>query len=191
MSATWLTADLHLGHKLVAEMRGFRDPQEHDDFIVAKWRKVIQPDDDVWVLGDISGGGSAAQLGALATLLPLPGRKILVAGNHDGVHPMHGRAMLRWAPFYADIFEHVCSAAQLRVEGHRIRLSHFPRVADHTQEIRYANWRPPIYPEWLVHGHTHSLEVRTSLNEIHVGWDAWRRPVNLGEIGAIIRSTTL
>lgn len=188
---TWLTSDLHLGHTLVSTMRGFRDPQEHDDHIVARWRKAIKPEDDVWILGDISAGGSGGQLRALATLLPLPGRKILVAGNHDGVHPMHGRAALRWAPFYNDVFEHVCSEAQLRVEGCKLRLSHFPRVADHTQEIRYPNWRPPIFPEWLLHGHTHSQEVWTSANEIHVGWDAWRRPVNLGEIGALIRASNL
>lgn len=188
---TWLTSDLHFGHKLVADMRGFRDPQEHDDSIVARWRKMIKPEDDVWILGDLSGGGAGPQLSALATLLPLPGTKILVAGNHDGIHPMHGRSALRWAPYYHDIFTHVCSEATLRLNGHKLRLSHFPRVADHTQEIRYPEWRPPIRDSYLLHGHTHSLEVQTSQWEIHVGWDAWKRPVNLGEIGVMIRNTPL
>lgn len=188
MSSVWLTSDLHFGHPKVAAVRGFRDFQEHDDSIVAKWRRMVQRDDEIWVLGDISSGGEESQLRALATLLTLPGHKRLVAGNHDSVHPMHGRKVLRWMPFYLDVFEHVCSEARLNVEGEKLRLSHFPSMADHTEKPRYMDWRPPHGEHWIIHGHTHSNIAITADLEINVGLDAWGlKPVNLGEIGKMIR----
>lgn len=188
MSATWLTSDLHLGHKLVSDIRGFRDPQEHDDTIAVRWKRMIQPDDDVWVLGDISAGGAASQLSALAKLMVLPGRKHLVAGNHDSVHPMHGRKPTKWMSFYLDVFEYVCSQATMNIEGEKLLLSHFPYTGDHTVEERHSQWRFKDTGRWLVHGHTHSQEIRTGPKQIQVGLDAWKmKPVNLGEIGKIIK----
>lgn len=188
MAATWVTSDLHLGHELVSGIRKFRDPQEHDDAIAVKWRRMIQPEDEVWVLGDISAGGESSQLSALAKLMVLPGRKYLVAGNHDGVHPLHGRKAVKWMPFYQDVFQYVCSQAVLKIEGHKLLLSHFPYSMDHTSDIRYTQWRFKDEGNWLLHGHTHSEEVRSGPKEIHIGLDAWKlRPVNLGEIGKIIK----
>lgn len=191
MAATWLTADLHFGHQLVARDRGFDTTREHDDFIAAKWRRMVRPEDEVWVLGDISAGGSEAQLNALATLLPLPGHKRLVAGNHDSVHPMHGRKVFKWMQFYYDIFEYVCSQAKLSVEGESLFLSHFPSHKDHTAVPRYMEWRLPCLSKgWIAHGHTHSTErVDPIMKEICVGLDAWDfKPVNLGEIGKWIKN---
>lgn len=189
MTSTWLTADLHFGHQKVSEVRGFKDTREHDDFIVSRWQRMVRPDDEVWVLGDISAGGSQSQLNALATLLPLPGHKYLVAGNHDSVHPMHGRKVFKWMPFYYDVFEYVCSEAQLTVEGEKLRLSHFPSAGDHTEISRYPEWRPNVGDAWLLHGHTHSMFPGPMARlEINVGLDAWKfKPVNLGEIGKVIR----
>lgn len=188
MSSVWLTSDLHFGHTKVAELRGFRDFQEHDDYIVAKWRRMVDEGDEIWVLGDISSGGSESQLRALATLRSLPGHKRLVAGNHDSVHPMHGRKPLAWMQFYRDVFEYICSEASLSVEGEKLRLSHFPTMADHTESPRYMEWRPPHGDHWILHGHTHEKQMLTAEREIHVGLDAWAfKPVNLGQIGKMIR----
>ncbi len=47
---------------------------------------------------------------------------------------------------------------------------------------------------WLLHGHTHLADQRVHLNtagvlrQLHVGWDAWRRPVSLAEVTAILAS---
>ena len=58
---------------------------------------------------------------------------------------------------------------------------------DHTDPPRYMQWRLPDMGHFLLHGHTHSTEKRTSAREIHVGWDAWRRMVAEHELAAIIQ----
>lgn len=187
----WLTSDLHLGHQKISDMRGFTNPQEHDDAIVARWCRQVKPDHEVYILGDISAGGAAAQTHALAVLRTLPGRKILIAGNHDAVHPLHGRRSLTWVEFYRDVFEHICTDALLKKDGLKFRLNHFPFRDDHTQEMRYPEWRPTPGNFFLLHGHTHSLEARTSQRELNVGWDAWHRLINLGEIPSLVSGVPL
>ena len=67
-SETWFTADLHIGHKLVAEKRGHHDPGAHDDVLAMYWDTTVAPADTVWVLGDISGGGRGSQGQGVAVL---------------------------------------------------------------------------------------------------------------------------
>ena len=88
-SETWYVADLHIGHRLIAEQRGFASPDEHDPELARRWDAVVGENDTVWVLGDISAGGRRGQVNALQWLASRRGTKHLVAGNHDGVHPMH------------------------------------------------------------------------------------------------------
>lgn len=44
------------------------------------WNSVVQPDDTVWMLGDVDMHGKGA---TLAFVEQIVGTKILVAGNHD------------------------------------------------------------------------------------------------------------
>ena len=61
----WYTADLHIGHRLVAGPRGFDTPEDHDAELARRWDSDVAVSDTVWVLGDIS-AGKASQLRALA-----------------------------------------------------------------------------------------------------------------------------
>ena len=56
MPAQWFVGDLHFGHVKVAAIRGFSTVESHDGSVFARWEKQVHPDDDVWVLGDISSG---------------------------------------------------------------------------------------------------------------------------------------
>jgi calcineurin-like phosphoesterase family protein len=186
----WLVADLHLGHSLVADLRGFEDVTDHDVRIQRNWQRMVKPDDLVWCLGDISSGGAQAQRDALAMLKQLPGRKYLVAGNHDSVSPIHRGKAVIWDSLYRDVFDYICSHAQVAVEGRRLMLSHFPYDADHTAEARYREWRLRDEGLWLAHGHTHSNQmwVPERPREMCVGLDAHgMKPVNLGEVAAHIK----
>jgi len=181
----WYTSDLHFGHRLVAGHRGFgEDTVAHDAEIVEKWNAVVGKDDIVHVLGDLAVSNPTY---ALALMADLPGRKRLIFGNHEPVHPMYRDAprLLRKYP-YDEVFEWAAPFARRKINGRNVLLSHFPYAGDHTEKPRYAQYRLRDMGEYLLHGHTHSTEVRTSDREVHVGWDAWRRLVPESEIAAII-----
>ncbi len=75
----WVWSDLHLGDvdALTFFGRPFRSVVEMDDVLFERWRSSVGPDDVVVCLGDVGTWQS------LAGLQGLPGRKVLVFGNHD------------------------------------------------------------------------------------------------------------
>ncbi len=190
------------GHRAqaLANDAGLKDPfyaeavtDWHDRILAANWDRVVRPDDVVWVLGDISAGGRAAQLNALEWIKQRPGVKHLIAGNHDGCHPMH-RDSHKWQRIYLEAFESVQMAAKRRVpllHGHTsVMLSHFPYMGDHGAD-RYHEWRlRAVAGVPVVHGHTHSDQRwdRPYSLQIHVGVDAWNlTPVHWDEIVKIVQ----
>ncbi|WP_457072033.1 metallophosphoesterase [Mycobacteroides abscessus] len=204
MTTVWFTSDLHIGHALVAEERANRAniavplaPTErsehcirwHDRTLAENWDAVIQPHDQVWVLGDLSAGSSGAQRNALKWIEERPGEKHLVSGNHDRVHPMY-RDAHKWQAHYLGVFQSVQPFARRRVGGHTALLSHLPYRGDHTTEQRYNQYRLRDEGEWLLHGHTHSRfinEPKFHPRQLHVGVDAWHMaPVQIGRLADLI-----
>lgn len=53
-----------------------------NEAMAASWRAVVRPDDEIIVVGDFAHRADPAELRNLFD--SLPGRKHLVAGNHDG-----------------------------------------------------------------------------------------------------------
>ncbi len=191
MSATWFVADTHFGHAKVAELRGFRSPEEHDEAITKRWNRQVRPDDLVWVLGDISGGSRTSEAHALGIIKTLPGIKHLIAGNHDSASSIHREAYKR-LPLYRDIFETVQQFARIRVEGQNVLLSHYPYgwLGDGTERegSRYTQYRLPDEGLRLIHGHTHQSEPFTD-RQMCVSWESWRRLVSLGDVAKWIKDT--
>ena len=180
--SVWFTSDLHFGHRLVAEKRGFPSIEEHDAAIAKAW--PARADDQVWILGDLA---VSSPRGALGILACLPGRKHLISGNHDGCHPMHRDAHKRVAQ-YLEVFESVQPFARRRVSGQEVLLSHFPYEADRGP-ARYTQYRLRDEGRWLLHGHTHGTE-RLHGHELHVGWDAWSTLVPLSTVEQLISSAS-
>lgn len=178
----WFTSDQHFGHRLVARHRGFNeDTDAHDQAIINNWRRLVRPDDIVWVLGDLTLHSPAP---ALSIIGSLPGRKHFITGNHDPCHPMH-RQSARWQRVYLDVFESVQPFARQRWDNKYFLLSHFPYTKDRG-EARYMQYRLPDDGMWLLHGHTHDASRYDGGHEIHVGVDAWDlKPVALEEVLAI------
>jgi calcineurin-like phosphoesterase family protein len=175
--SVFYTADLHLGHSLVAAIRGFESAEAHDRELVERWNNRIQHDDTVWILGDLS----LKKVERFAdTLESLRGRKRVVLGNHDTAHPMHRG----WANQHMELaalstVDLVVTEATVRIHGTQVALSHFPAVGDHTDADRFIPWRP-FSRKFVVHGHTHSESAftrdATGLaidTQLHVGLDAW------------------
>jgi calcineurin-like phosphoesterase family protein len=173
MGRKFYTADLHLGHEKVARLRGFATAEEHDEAIAAKWRDAVRTEDTVWILGDLALASTANGLRRILDMTAqLSGRKHLVAGNHDPVHPMHRNAH-RWQLAYLRVFESVQPFAR-HVIGHSdVLLSHFPYSGDHTKRDRHVQYRLRDEGRWLLHGHTHAMNRRHSGHQIHVGLEGW------------------
>lgn len=207
MSTVFYTSDLHIGHRLVADERAtraglvlpavYRTPEEtaeivvkwHDQTLAKNWDKMVSPEDTVIVVGDISAGGSTGCRNALAWMKERPGRKRLIAGNHDPVHGMHRDAFKHYARF-AEVFESIETFARIRIDGSPVLVSHFPYDGDHSEEDRHTQYRLRDEGLPVVHGHTHSTEKlsesRRGSRQVHVGVDAWgMAPVRLSDVAAL------
>lgn len=202
---TFFTADTHFGHRLMALHRGHapgaasRDDvtleqvRAHDEDVVASWNSVVSAEDVVWHLGDLTLKHTAEIADALRRL---NGRIRLVLGNHDRAHPLfRERAISAQQELLRNGIEYVCTAARLTIPGGSsgripVMLSHFPYRSDCSEDRRFSAWQLEASDDWLLHGHTHSRGAMHAglLRQIHVGWDAWQRPVSEAEILRLIRS---
>ena len=190
MSSVWFTSDTHFGHRLMLTERNFDSIDAHDESIVDAWNSTVRPGDTVWHLGDVAVMGSNRvgpdnPLGVL--LRRLHGEIHLVAGNHDPVHPQR-RDSHRRQREWLGVFASIQSAARRRIDRAEVLLSHYPYTGDHTEVDRDTQWRLRDEGRWLLHGHTHSRQ-RVHGRQIHVGVDAWGRPVHADEIAEIIKES--
>lgn len=81
MKTTWLISDTHFNHDNIAT---YCDrPKDFTDLIIKRWNEVVKGDDLVIHLGDVAIGNRRSVKSILAVL---PGRKVLVLGNHDRQH---------------------------------------------------------------------------------------------------------
>jgi calcineurin-like phosphoesterase family protein len=192
MGRVLYTSDLHLMDAKVSSIRGYSSMEEHDERMLSVWREQVTGDDIVYVLGDVTSGRSRErERWALESLRALPGRKRLVAGNHDTVHPMNSSSHDEfWVREWLGAFESVQTLAVRKTNGLRLMLSHFPYdddEGDHTEHNRHREWRPVDTGLWLLHGHTHRAGQRVHGQQVHVGFEAWGRMVHEQEIVACIK----
>lgn len=186
---TWLTADPHFGHKLVAQDRGFDTVEGHDWSIINTFQKAFRKDDDIWWLGDMAFDGWKDRVESALSMLP--GRHHLILGNHDRAHPFNSRAQDYQATYFALGFTSVSLFARVSYGGKGAFLSHFPYAEDWlghrlAGQNRFDEWRLRDEGRLLFHGHTHGREVTTTsptgTTQVHIGLDAWgMRPVSIAE----------
>nr|MCR5129617.1 metallophosphoesterase [Lachnospiraceae bacterium] len=74
--------DTHFGHRNVIgfDHRPFSTVEEMDEVMIRLWNGRVQPDDNVWFLGDFCHKSGKAPEWYLKRLA---GRKHLILGNHD------------------------------------------------------------------------------------------------------------
>lgn len=185
----WYTSDPHWGHRFVAGLRGFgEDAYEHDEWLRKTYAAAFKPGDVVWWLGDLT--VRLAPVDAAATTIATCSNADhrLIYGNHDAGHPMHREAHRHQRAYYGFKLAAPFAKRKLPKVG-EVHLSHFPYTGDHGVD-RYSQWRLRDLGVPLIHGHTHGTEVVTRTDagtlQIHVGIDAWRRPVPEHEIVDLI-----
>ena len=76
--SVFISSDWHLGHKLAAEIRGYKSVEEHDEAVLAAACAVLHKKSKLFILGDV-----AFRPAALLRIQEVPGVKALVLGNHD------------------------------------------------------------------------------------------------------------
>lgn len=164
--ANWYTADTHFGHEKVIPFCGrpFRDINHMDSALIENMWKLVQPEDDLWILGDFAFGPKAKESAYLEQLFgQLPGaQKHLVVGNHDLVPTL----ALPW-----DSISHMIEV-QDGPEGRNHTLCHYPMIT----------WNGARKGSLQLFGHVHE-RWQGSRNAINVGVDQWNfMPVSFTDI---------
>lgn len=140
MGKVFVISDTHFGHKNILNfrkkdgelLRDFRDLNAMNDYIIEKWCSVVTEADKVYHLGDFTMSPVGFEI-----MASLPGKKRLVAGNHD--HYPTER--------YLTVFERVCGVRQIN----GVWLTHVPMWEGSVNEERV---------KLNVHGHLHAGQVR-------------------------------
>lgn len=123
----YLITDTHIGHKPIIDYCG--RPENFASIIEKNWKRMVKPADTVIHLGDVAWGEEN-----LRRLTRLPGKKILVRGNHDA----------KSIPYYIEAgFDFACDALNMCLDGIDILFTHRPAYG-HTADIN-------------IHGHLHDL----------------------------------
>jgi calcineurin-like phosphoesterase family protein len=128
--SVFFIGDPHLGHRNIAKFRPFvTDCQDNTDKIVRDWKARVNKRGIVYIMGD-----AAFTDEALDVISWLPGKKILIKGNHDDMV-----TTLAQTNVFAEIY------GMLKYKG--MWLTHSPM---HPDELR---GKPNV------HGHVHSKSI--------------------------------
>lgn len=136
------TSDLHFGHANVIRFdhRPFPDCDEMDHALIDFWNYRVQPDDTVYIVGDLC-HRSPHNPGWY--LRQLKGHKILIMGNHDQV-VMNDPEALHY-------LEGVEKMMHVKDGNNHICLCHFP----------IAEWNGYYKGSWHIYGHIHNRKGET------------------------------
>jgi calcineurin-like phosphoesterase family protein len=155
----FFTSDTHFGDHRVLNIRPrpFGSVAEMDAALAERWNAAVQPDDEVWHLGDFARAAAVAQ-----NWLPrLHGRKHLLVGNNDPT----SEAVDGWASVQA--------YAEMRLDGVELVLCHYP----------FRSWNRMGRGAVNLHGHSHG-RLKPLPRQFDVGVDARDfRPVTLADLG--------
>lgn len=157
----YFTADWHLNHEKIIKYcdRPFSNIKEMNNTIIRNYKEVIDDNDTVYFLGDLCLYREHMKESFIKTFSKLPGRKILIMGNHDYLNPF---------TYIECGFESVHTSLLF---NENIVLVHDPSIAK-VDKTKY----------WLC-GHVHKLFKSLNGNIINVGVDVWKfYPVNLQRI---------
>jgi calcineurin-like phosphoesterase family protein len=191
---TYATSDNHFWHQNVIRycQRPFLTVEEMNEKMIVYWNEVVGPNDTVYHLGDFSMAFRAVE----AYTKRLNGKKILIAGNHDFVHPAHKKSkneenQKKWIQNYLDNgWAEVHISGEIEIPGvATVNINHLPYLENSSgQDVRHGKYRPINDGRWLLCGHVHEKWAQRG-KMINVGVDVRNfKPISFTEIAAIINS---
>lgn len=144
----WVVSDTHFGHDNILTYCPWRKTwattvQEHDAALIAAWRACVRADDWVLHLGDVALGPKNY---AAAIRQQLPGRIVVVRGNHD-------RSL---SAMQAAGYDLVYSAVRIVCDGEQWIGRHNP-AAFSVREAAAA--------KRLLHGHCHGNGLPATIHD--------------------------
>lgn len=171
MSKKWYTSDWHLFHEGIIGYcnRPFDNIWDMHDAIVAGMNERVAPNDELFILGDVSFyGGEKVQ----RILEQVNGRKHFIIGNHDA------KNMKKW-----EGWQSVSHYLEIKDSGQNLVLCHYP----------FESWNKMAYGAIHLHGHRHGTRppgLGRDQDECpwgfraDIGVDPWKfRPVCLDDLG--------
>lgn len=153
---TVVWADLHIDHPPAARQRGFVGVPDFQEAVCEAWIKEVHPRGTIILVGDV-----ALYMSGLSVIKKLPGKKILVMGNHDKE---------RDGIITRDLMEVYDELEGLWKHRSGIYFSHSPM---HVSQLRNRI---------NVHGHSHR-DIIPDSRYVNVCWDLLPNgPINLEAI---------
>ena len=135
-------SDIHFGHKnvIMFDKRPFADVEEMDKTIIKLWNHRVNPEDDVYIVGDFCYKSANSPEWYMKQLA---GHKHLIKGNHDGV--------ILESPEAMKYFESIDKLTHVSDGDKQIVLCHYPM----------AEWYKSHHGSWHIYGHIHGNKTDT------------------------------
>nr|WP_309504499.1 metallophosphoesterase [uncultured Roseovarius sp.] len=152
----WYTADPHFGHENILKFckRPFKNTDEMDNAIIRNLWSCVQPEDELWILGDFAAPrGANSPTWLMSIFEKLPGKsRHFVTGNHD----REAVLQLPW--------DSVNSLVEVQdgPKNQKHTLCHYPLLT----------WNHSRRGALNLFGHVHD-NWKGSRNSINVGVDVW------------------
>lgn len=146
-------ADCHFFHSLLChdlDHRGFSDVNMMNEHMIAQWNEKVTQRDVVYIIGDFSIGKSGATTEILERL---KGKKHLIIGNHD--------RYLDDKKFDRSLFESIEHYSEIRDNGRKVILSHYPVFCYNGQYQLDKNGKPRTF---MLYGHVHDTHDEVLVN---------------------------
>lgn len=141
----YFIADLHFFHEnmIKRKNRPFQNAAQMNRKLIQNWNQYVRPNDEIYILGDLSWGGEEE---TRALLQQLQGKKYLILGNHDRMFLQNEK--------WQDIFVWMKHYYELSYEGHKFVLFHYP----------IEEWNGYFKGYFHLHGHQHNGEEENYQN---------------------------
>lgn len=98
----YFIADPHFGHTNILKLskRPFSTIEEHDETLIHNWNRTVTPNDEIYILGDLTMSKDGAYVNKL--LSRLNGIKYLIKGNHETYlnDPAFDKTKYKWIKDY-------------------------------------------------------------------------------------------
>ena len=144
MGKIWITSDWHFNHQreFIYIPRGFSSVEEMNEAIIARHNKLVQPEDDVYVLGDLMLGDSEK---GIECIKRMNGKLHIVRGNHDTDR--------RWELYKSlpNVVE-MDNAIYLKYKKHNFYMSHYISLTGNLEKESLTQMTLNLF------GHTHQKD---------------------------------